>query len=333
METMLGGSFDAAALQWCLRLFHESVTPEIFAQFVTFWSSMDVRDLLPKISVPTLVVHYGDDQAIPFERGREIAAAIPGARFVPLEGDAHIFYFSDTRPLRRAIAEFLGNPAEEAEKPPTDLAKSQSTPEVQVGVFRKEGEFWTIACSGEVFRLKDVRGLAYIAYLLGHPGEEFQVLSLASKTGGNHGEADEVAEQDTEEQAAQSDLTVGRMGDAGEMLNARAKADYKRRTAELREQLEEARELNQLELVDRLEDEIEAVGRELSRAVGLGGRDRRAASASERARINITRAIKVAMERIAEHNPALATLLIKCIRTGTFCSYSPDSRLPASWQL
>jgi hypothetical protein len=123
------------------------------------------------------------------------------------------------------------------------------------------------------------------------------------------------------------------MGDAGEMLDAQAKAAYKRRTAELREQLEEARELNQLERVDQLEEEIEAVGRELSRAVGLGGRDRRAASASERARINVTRAIKVALERIAEHNPALATLLTGSIRTGTFCRYTPGSRLPTSWQL
>ena len=214
-----------------------------------------------------------------------------------------------------------------------DATKVPSAPEAAQGVFRREGEFWTIACRGEVFRLRDVRGLAYIAYLLGHPGEEFHVLSLASKTGGKQGEAEALAEPATEEQATQSDLTVGRMGDAGELLDAQAKAAYKRRTAELREQLEEARELNQLELVDRLEDEIEALGRELSRAVGLGGRDRRAASASERARINVTRAIKIALERIAEHNPALATLLTSSIRTGTFCSYTPDSRLPASWQL
>jgi len=123
------------------------------------------------------------------------------------------------------------------------------------------------------------------------------------------------------------------MGDAGEMLDAQAKADYKRRIAELREQLEEARERSQLDLIERLEDEIEAVGRELSRAIGLGGRDRRAASASQRARINVTRAIKVALERIAEHNPALAAILTGSIRTGTFCSYTPDTHLPASWQL
>src|SRR5262249_48741053 len=155
--------------------------------------------------------------------------------------------------------------------------------------------------------------------LLGHPREELHVLSLASNPGSS---PDELAEPDAEGKVAQLDLTVGRMGDAGEMLDAQAKAAYKRRTAELREQLDEARELNQLERVDRVEEEIETLGRELSRAVGLGGRDRRAASAAERARINITRAIKVALDRIAEHNPALATLLASSIRTGTFCSYT-----------
>jgi pimeloyl-ACP methyl ester carboxylesterase len=332
-ERALGSSFDTSSRQWFFRLRQEAMTPEMAAQIFAFWWNTDVRDLLPKVGVPTLVVHYRNDRSIPFEAGRELAAGIPGARFVPLEGDAHLFFFNDTRPLLRAIAEFLDDPIKEAERPSSDAAKVPSAPEAVPGIFSKEGEFWTIACRGEVFRLKDVRGLTYIAYLLGHPGEEFHVLSLASKTGGKQDEADELAETTNGEQAMQPDLTVGRMGDAGEMLDAQAKAAYKRRTAELREQLEEARELNQFELVDRLEDEIEAVGRELSRAVGLGGRDRRAASAAERARINVTRAIKVALERIAEHNPALATLLTSSIRTGTFCSYIPDSRLPASWQL
>ena len=332
-ETMLGNSFDAASLRWYLRTRQEGVTAEMVAQLLTLWWNMDVRDLLPKVSVPTLVVHYRNDRYVPFEAGREVATGIRGARFVPLEGDAHLFFFNDTRQLLRAIAEFLGDPIEEGERPSTDAAKVPSAPDAAQGVFRREGEFWSINCWDEVFRLRDVRGLAYIAYLLGHPGEEFHVLSLASRTVAKQGKADELAEPVTEEQATQSDLTVGRMGDAGEMLDAQAKAAYKRRTAELREQLEEARELNQLELVNRLEDEIEAVGRELSRAVGLGGRDRRAASASERARINVTRAIKIALERIAEHNPTLATLLTSSIRTGTFCSYTLDSRLPASWQL
>jgi hypothetical protein len=123
------------------------------------------------------------------------------------------------------------------------------------------------------------------------------------------------------------------MGDAGEMLDAQAKVAYKQRIIELREQIEETRERNQLEQVDRLEDEIETLGRELSKAVGLGGRDQRETSASERVRINVTRAIKIALKRTAEYNPTLSALLTKSIRTGTFCSYTPDSRLPACWQL
>ena len=331
-EAMLGNSFDAASLRWYLRTRQEGVTGEMAAQLMTFWWNMDVRDLLPKVSVPTLIVHYRDDRLIPLDAGRELAAGIPGARFVPLEGDAHTFFFNDTRPLLRAIAEFLGDPIEEVRAHRPDSSNLTSAPEAVESIFGREGEFWTIACWGEVFRLRDVRGLAYIAYLLGHPGEEFHVLSLASKIGGKGGETDELAEPTTEEQATQSGLIVGRLGDAGAMLDAQAKAAYRRRSAELREQLEEARELNKLELIDRLEDEIETLGRELSRAVGLGGRDRRAASASERARINVTRAIKVALERIAEHNPPLGTLLTYSVRTGTFCSYSPDSRLPASWR-
>jgi pimeloyl-ACP methyl ester carboxylesterase len=327
-ERALGSSFYTSSRQWFFRFRQEAMAPEMATQVFALWWDTDVRDLLPKVGVPTLVVHYRSDRSIPFEAGRELAAGIPSARFVPLEGDAHLFFFNDTRPQLRAVAEFLGDPVEEFDQPPPDSAKSLAATEALQGVFRKEGEFWTIACWDKTFRLRDVRGLAYIAYLLRHPGEEFHVLSLASKNGGTQ---DDSAETATEEKAA--DLTVGRMGDAGEMLDAQAKAAYKRRTAELRQQLEEARELNQLELIERLEDEIEALGRELSRAVGLGGRDRRAASASERARINVTRAIKVALERIAEHNPALAALLTSSIRTGTFCSYTPDSRLPTSWQL
>jgi hypothetical protein len=63
--------------------------------------------------------------------------------------------------------------------------------------------------------------LAYIAHLLGHPREEFDVLLLASWAGGKQGDADALADMTNGEQAAQSDLTVGRMGDAGEMLDAK----------------------------------------------------------------------------------------------------------------
>ena len=122
-EGMLGSALDASALQWWLRIWQEGVTPEMNDEILAHIRKIDVRDLLPKVRAPTLIVHYRNDRIVPFEAGRELAAGIQGARFVPLEGDAHIFYFNDTRPLRRAIAEFLGDPIEEARQSFTDAAK------------------------------------------------------------------------------------------------------------------------------------------------------------------------------------------------------------------
>jgi hypothetical protein len=71
---------------------------------------------------------------------------------------------------------------------------------------------------------------------------------------------------------------------------------------------------------------------QLAAAVGLGGRDRRTGSAAERARVNITKAVKTALARIRVHNPALAGHLDATIHTGTFCSYTPDPRAPITWR-
>ena len=69
--------------------------------------------------------------------------------------------------------------------------------------------------------------------------------------------------------------------------------------------------------------ESKEIQRELLRSLGLRGRDRRAGSEAERARINATRHLRAAIERIAEHHDALGKLLGESIRTGTFCSYLP----------
>jgi hypothetical protein len=85
------------------------------------------------------------------------------------------------------------------------------------------------------------------------------------------------------EDLEKSGIHVTSLGAAGEMLDEQAKAAYRRRLSELREELEEAKELGRVDRAEQAEEEIEALTRELSRAVGLGGRNRRAASASERA--------------------------------------------------
>ncbi|MEX2206063.1 MAG: hypothetical protein WEF50_07550 [Myxococcota bacterium] len=77
-------------------------------------------------------------------------------------------------------------------------------------------------------------------------------------------------------------------GDSGELLDARARASYEARLREAREELELARRHNDRGQRERLVDEIELLGAELSRGYGLGGRARRAGAASERARVAVT---------------------------------------------
>ena len=56
----------------------------------TLNNTLDIRALLPQVAVPTLVLHCHDDEVAPFEEGRKLAAAIPNARFVGLEGKNHL---------------------------------------------------------------------------------------------------------------------------------------------------------------------------------------------------------------------------------------------------
>lgn len=86
---------------------------EIAARYLELDLFTDLAPLLPWLELPTLVVHRRGDRVVPIARGRELAAALPNARFAPLAGEAHIPWLDDTRELRRALAGFLGEPAPE----------------------------------------------------------------------------------------------------------------------------------------------------------------------------------------------------------------------------
>jgi AAA ATPase domain len=212
----------------------------------------------------------------------------------------------------------------------------QSTSSREQAIFRKEGEYWTVGYGGNSFRLKDTKGLGYLAHLLRHPATEFHVLDLVSGIASQR-EEDETSQSVQGLPRGDGDLEkagihITSLGDAGEMLDEQAKVAYRRRLSELREELEEAKALGKVERAEQAEHEIEALTRELSRAVGLGGRNRRAASASERARQNVTKTIKAVLERIAHNEAALGDIFSRCVKTGTFCSYQPDPDFPIAWE-
>jgi transcriptional antiterminator Rof (Rho-off) len=213
---------------------------------------------------------------------------------------------------------------------PTEPAAAEGAgPEAARNLFRREGEYWTIAYEGAVVRLRDAKGLRHLARLLTHPGQEFHAVDLEAAEG-QPGQAAPVGPWDRaggDELAVRSDL-----GDAGALLDATAKAAYQARLTELRAELEEAEGFNDPARATKARQEMEFLVAELARAVGLGGRDRRAASHAERARLNVTRAIRSAMANLAHADPALGEHLSRTIHTGRYCSYTPDPRAPITWE-
>ena len=190
--------------------------------------------------------------------------------------------------------------------------------------FRRDGGYWTVTFEGRTVMVRDLKGMRYVARLLAEPEREFHVLDLVADEAGVSAPVD----IDTQEPGLSS---LG-LGDAGPLLDARAKDAYRRRLAEIDEDIEEARTLGDRARAAQADVERDLLARELSRAVGLGGRDRQAGSASERARASVTRAVRQALIRVREHHESLGMHLDRTIRTGTYCAYEPDPRAPVVWK-
>jgi pimeloyl-ACP methyl ester carboxylesterase/DNA-binding CsgD family transcriptional regulator len=86
----------------------EAATAETAAALLRLVYRLDVREPLSLVRSPALVVHRRDDRAVPFRLGREVAAAIPGATFIPLQGSAHFPWHGDVDSVVRACREALG---------------------------------------------------------------------------------------------------------------------------------------------------------------------------------------------------------------------------------
>ena len=208
--------------------------------------------------------------------------------------------------------------------PVQHLQAPASQPAATLNVFQREGDYWTVTFDGHTERIRDLKGMRYLARLLADPGREYHVLDLvaAEKAPMRHADRDTVAT-----------LARSGLGDAGQLLDPTAKAAYRRRLGEIDDDLDQARAVGDSERAAQAEVERDFLIRELARAFGLRGVPRRAASAPERARASVTRAVRQAMARIGEHDPELGQHLTRTIRTGTYCAYLPDPRAPAGWRL
>jgi hypothetical protein len=251
----------------------------------------DVGGTLPWLSttlhldLARLHEQAGDDAAARLTAG--LARAALAHLDVELRPD-HVALLDRLDPLDRSV----GRPAVPAET---------------AALFR-EGSWWVASCGGTSARLQSTKGLAYLAELVAVPGAERHALDLVDRIEGVGvtGEVDRHA-----------------LGDAGELLDTRARTAYRHRIEELRATADEALDIGDLEAAEAAQAEVDLLVLALAQAFGLGGRSRVAASAAERARLNVTRAIRAALTRLTEALPGPGAALDRGIRTGTYCSYAP----------
>jgi tetratricopeptide (TPR) repeat protein len=195
------------------------------------------------------------------------------------------------RPTRIALAEAANEQGEESIERPIETSSITVT---------QDGDVWHVAYKGQSVLVKNTKGMLMLAELLSNPDTDIHVLDLSGAG---------VAASDT--------------GDAGPALDHKARQEYRQRVTDLQDELEDAAETGDIGRSDAIHEELDFISRELSRAFGLGGRERRPGAAAERARVNVRRRLKDAIERVAEHHPDAGRYLENTIKTGGYCRYAP----------
>jgi hypothetical protein len=174
-------------------------------------------------------------------------------------------------------------------------------------VLRPEGGTWHIQYHDTDVHMPDLKGLWHLRELLTRPHQPVAALLLVG---------------------ASSDEPLA-TADTGPLLDREALRQYRRRLTELDEQLDAAVLRGDRKRQVERTAEREALIEELKRATGLGGRPRRSGSPAEKARVNVTRTIRHAIEEVASRAPELAAHLDESIVTGVSCSYEP--RIDIVW--
>lgn len=178
----------------------------------------------------------------------------------------------------------------------------------RVGVATREADTWVLTFAGATGRVRDSKGLRDLAVLLAVPGKAVHVSDLVS-------------------QDAAGRAVVSSRGD--EVLDRRAIAEFRRRLADLDDELAEAEGHHDEGRAAKLATERQFLLDELAGAAGLGGRSRRMGDDVDRARKTVRARVRDAIARVESVHPELGRHLARAVKTGTFCSYDPE--VPVRW--
>jgi hypothetical protein len=168
-------------------------------------------------------------------------------------------------------------------------------------MLRPEGGTWHVQYHGTDIHMPDLKGLWHLRELLARPHQPVAALSLVG---------------------AWSDEPLP-TADTGPVLDREALRQYRRRLAQLDDELDAAALRGDRQRQAERTAERTALIEDLKRATGLGGRPRRSGSPAEKARVNVTRTIRHAISELASRAPDLAAHLDESIVTGVSCCYEP----------
>ena len=270
-----------------------STSAETAAELLGLSFALDARGAAQNITCPALVIHRKGDHTVPFDVGRDLAADLPNATFLPLSGGAHLPWLGDAEPILTAILTFL------------DDAPAEDVPAVRPS-WKRNGDIWTICFEERTIHVKHAKGLADLGVLLSRPGQSVEALELYAGVEAPRPSAPEP------------------------VVDRQALVAYRSRLTELAGELEQAEQRGDIEWSERVQAEHEALLEHLRHITGLGGRVRHAASPAERARKAVSARIRDAIAKVGGDHPELAAHLTAAISTGATCSYQP--KRPVAWR-
>lgn len=210
-----------------------------------------------------------------------------------------------------------------ADSPP--IAATVRTDSAATATFRCDGDTRSICFDGVTVLMRDLKGLRYLERLLANPGREIHVMDLVAVERGSLPTGGAV-------EHTEGSPIVG-VGAGLPVIDDAARNAYRRRLAEVDDDIEEATRMNDLGRVDLAQRDREYLIAELTSAVGLGGRARSVGGSAERARTSVTRSLRYALARMTEHHPTLGAHLEQSVHTGTYCVYTPDPIASLIWDL
>jgi tetratricopeptide (TPR) repeat protein len=189
------------------------------------------------------------------------------------------------------------------------LEKTSRAEPTERATLHPEGGVWRVEFNGQSIHVPDMKGLWHLRELLARPREQVLALSLLTP----------------------ASVEPASFRDAGPLLDREALRQYRKRLAELDDELDAAEAHHDVAKHAKRTAEREALLAEIKRATGLGGKPRRAGSPTEKARLNVTRTIRHAINYLSTNAPELAAHLDESLVTGVHCCYQPRTNITWSF--